>query len=160
LIPKPETKAAGRGQGKITWYQDSAPAEGYASGCLMRLSGIAHEPIAKARKKALAAESEINGPVVEYIKAVQTLIDGVPDSLWYEWLHLKLEAQDPSGDSSKIFREKANSIWNARIAAQGLINLGIVVTDDHIEKLAMRMGEDKERFKEIVKAILEEVTKK
>lgn len=60
LIPKPKTKAAGRGLGKISEYDDLTPAEFFASHKLINEGPIRAkaEDVSKARKKALIAKDD------------------------------------------------------------------------------------------------------
>lgn len=167
LIPKPETKAAGRGQGKTTYHQDSTPAEGYASGRLIRQLRIPPLTAAKARNKALAAESQMDGPVMEYIQTIKAPIDGVPDDAWYQWLQFKLEAQDkleaPSGGGKALntFYKKASLLFDVINGAAWLIRQKPKeeLIDMFIEHLAADRlkldGEEKESFKERIKIVLQ-----
>lgn len=60
LIPKPETKAAGRGKGKIAEYPQETPAEMFASlQILNNYQQFSVEDVAKLRQRAFDLESAL-----------------------------------------------------------------------------------------------------
>ena len=67
LIPKPETKAAGRGKGKITDYPDETPGEAFASWLLMKGNlRRRKEEVKMIREAALGLREYPNDPLSLY----------------------------------------------------------------------------------------------
>lgn len=87
LIPKPETKSAGRGKGKITDYPEDTTAEAYATFRMMHGAiKISPNSLAQARQYALAANpTKIEQLVEEYTSS------NLEGKLWAEWLNYKAQ---------------------------------------------------------------------
>lgn len=154
LIPKPETKAAGRGKGKTAAnHSDDTPFEGYASASLIRGMRAKPDDVCKARKKALLAESKIAGSIADYLRVVMTPA-GTLDTLWLRWLYLKLEAQDPTGDILDEFKNKAHIIDFANFTFSNLVKAGVNEdSEKRIKEAAESLNEeDRGIFVETLKA--------
>ena len=104
LIPKPETKAAGRGKGKIADYPQEAPAEMYASLQVMNnYQQFNVNDVAKLRKAAFHLKDD-SGPY----RLSKVVGDGLMQSFFFVfavlWLNHKKSFQrfQETGDPAEL----------------------------------------------------------
>jgi hypothetical protein len=103
LIPMPERKSAGRGQGKISNYADETPAEFYASYVLKHEHRLKSDKIADCRKKGLLMAENKGLTYINWIPGFgdagvtpETYIEVEYGQIWLREKHRKLQHHNHS----------------------------------------------------------------